>query len=559
MREIDNVKTDVLVIGAGSAGLRAALAAAELGSMVLLINKGPLGKSGISLVAGGGMQAPFHSEDNADFFFQDIIKAGYDLGDQNLIAVLVEDACTRVLDVERYGVKFARNSDGRFSQSQFPGQSHPRQLSIVGGGVTLVSALSSACKSNKNISIMDDFFVTGLLKCAESNLVSVTGAIGINLRNSNIIKIEAKAVIMATGGCQWLWEVNDCPADATGDGIVYAYRAGAELVDMEMILFYPSVVIWPMSLRGAFVHYEYLASAIFDGNIYDQYGKPTLPKPLPMRDEAMRIMNDAIKEGRGTIHGGLEWYIGNSPKDKDFIQNKLNTAQYNYMRKNGIEPITDRIQVAPGAHYLMGGIYINEQCETTVNGLFAAPECAGNFDGANRMGGNGLMATQAFGFKAGVSAHRYASVHSHVSSNLHSIHDEVDRIMSKITTGNRIGAEIIVLRHKLRSAVQRYLGVTRDAQGLAQLMIVIDEIQAELTFIRVPHIAVYNQQLIELLQLEVMCEISRLIAGSALLRRESRGHHFRLDYPERDDSNFLHHTRVVGNEKGPQFGKTPLK
>ncbi|MBP1763415.1 MAG: nadB [Firmicutes bacterium] len=556
---MDPVKTDVLVVGAGSAGLRAALAAAEAGSMVLVLNKGPLGKSGISLVAGGGMQAPFHPDDNADLFFQDTINAGYGLGDQNLAAVLAEDACARVLDVERYGAKFARTADGQYFLSQFPGQSYPRQLSIVGGGLALVSALSIACKRHKNISIMDDFFMTGLLNHTESNLVSVTGAIGINLRTGYIVKIEAKAVIMATGGCQWLWEVNDCPADATGDGIVFAYRTGAELVDMEMVLFYPSVVIWPVSLRGAFVHYEYLASAIFDGNIYDRNGKPILSKPLPMRDEAMRMMNQAIMDGRGTVHGGLEWYIGDSPKEKNFIHTKLNTDQYNYIRANGIEPSTDRIQVAPGAHYLMGGIYINEQCETTVSGLFAVPECAGNFDGANRMAGNGLTATQVFGFKAGISAHRWAAAHSCRYPDKRSVDEEVERIMSKITAGNRIGAELFVLRHKLRSAVQRDLGVRRSAKGLAHLLSVTDEVQAELAIIRVPHVAVYNQQLMELLQLEVMCEISRLIAGSALLRQESRGHHFRFDFPERDDLHFLKHTRVVSAEKRAEFGSIPIK
>ena len=307
MSSMKKTRTDVLVVGAGGAGLRAALAAAEEGSRVLVVNKGPIARSGITLTAAGGMQAPFHPDDSVQQYYDDTIKCGYNLAEKNLAWLLASEACDRALDLERYGCRFVRDATGGFSLGRFPGQSQPRNLFVKGGGIGLVAALARACKAEANIRLLDDFFVTGLLTTEKAGKKAVTGALGMDLRSGELTMIEAKAVILATGGCQWLWEVNDCPTDAAGDGVVYAYRSGAELVDMEMILFYPSVIVWPPSLQGAFVHYEFLAEDILDGNIYDKEGMAVLPKPLPVRDESMRLMDRAIRDGRGSEHGGLLW------------------------------------------------------------------------------------------------------------------------------------------------------------------------------------------------------------------------------------------------------------
>lgn len=247
------------------------------------------------------------------------------MSDQNLVKALTEDACDRALEA---GARIMRSDDGKFAQQQFPGQSKPRNIHFIGGGIGLVSALTKACRSHCNISILDNFFVTGLLENRAANHVSVTGAIGLNLKTGELIEIEAKAVVLATGGCQRLWEVTDCPTDATGDGIIYAYRVGAEVVDMEMVLFYPTVVVWPPSLKGTFVHYDYLDSEILDGNVYDKDGIPVLPKPLPRRNEALRIMAETIGLGRGSVHGGLEWYVGDSPKGLEMVSKALDKSQY---------------------------------------------------------------------------------------------------------------------------------------------------------------------------------------------------------------------------------------
>ncbi len=558
MKITRQVETDVMVVGGGGAGLRAALAAAEAGSRVLVVNKGPIGKSGITLTAAGGMQAPFHPDDSPDEYFQDIVRCGGGIGDKKLARVLAQDACERVLDAERYGARFIRNPEGGFSLGQFPGQSKPRNLFVKGGGVGLVAALANACRAHPNITLLDDVFVTGLLTSNAGGKPAAAGALGLCLRTGELVQISAKAVVLATGGCQWLWAVTDCPTDATGEGLVYAYRAGAELVDMEMVLFYPSVIVWPPSLKGAFVHYEFLAEDVLDGNVYDCDGRPVLPKPLPVRDEAMLIMARAIQAGKGQAHGGLHWYVGDSPKGQAAVEKKLDIAQYNYIKAHGVNPATDKIEVAPGAHYLMGGIHITEECQSTLAGLFATPECAGNFDGANRLAGNGVTATQVFGARAGAAAHRWAAAQPGHAVDAASLAAQTERVARKVASKQQAAIKLQLLREQLRSAVQAYAGVERDAQGLNRLAQIAAAIEATVNQATVPPVSCYNQQLVDLLQLETMCTAARLIAGSALLRQESRGHHVRRDFPQQD-GQWCKHTTVAYAQDGPVFGTRPVE
>ena len=555
--------TGVLVIGGGAAGLRAALAAAEAGADVLLVNKGPVARSGITLAAAGGMQAPFHPDDSAEQYFQDTLRCGYELGDPNLARLLAEGACRAVTDLERFGAKFVRRDDGEYSLGKFPGQSHPRNLFVKGGGIGMAAALAKACKARDNIRILDDFFVTGLVNGASAGSRSVAGAMGIRLHTGEVTMIRARAVVLATGGCQWLWEVNDCPTDATGEGLMAAFRAGATLVDMEMVLFYPSVIVWPPSLKGAFVHYEFLAESILDGNVYDRDGRPVLTKPLPVRDQAMRELDRAIREGRGGEHGGMFWYVGDSPKGGEVVRKKLDLAQYNYLKQHGVDPATAKIEVAPGAHYLLGGVHIDDQCRTSVAGLFATPECAGNFDGANRLAGSGLTATQVFGTRAGQAAQAWDAAAGSGEPDPASVEQEAARIARRIQApgadeSREFSLRFGALRSRLRAAVQQYAGVSRDRVGLLRLQEEAGEIQKELAGMQVPACNIYPQALIDLLQLETMCETAAVIAGSALLRTESRGHHFRMDYPAQDDEQWRQHTCAVSAAGQPKFGVQPI-
>ncbi|HWR29176.1 MAG TPA: FAD-binding protein, partial [Negativicutes bacterium] len=213
-----------------------------------------------------------------------------------------------------------------------------------------------------------------------------------------------------------------------------------------------------------------------------------------------------------------------------------------------VDPATARIEVTPGAHYLLGGIHINEECRTTIDGLFATPECAGNFDGANRLAGSGIAATQVFGTRAGRYANQWASANSLAEVDAASVEEEVTRVGLRLaghSAADKQKSTVKSMRDRLRAAMQQHAGVRRDQAGLEQLANVIREIQEDLQNATVPAIKVYNQPLLDLLQLETMCEVAALVAKSALLRTESRGHHFRQDYPAQNDEQWLRHTRIA--------------
>ena len=556
------LETEVLVVGGGAAGLRAALAAAEAGSRVLLLNKGPVGRSGITLTAAGGMQAPLHPEDSCELFLADTLRCGYEIADRSLAWTLATEAAGEVREMERYGVKFVRDERGELALGRFPGQSQPRNIFVKGGGVGLAAALHTACKQQGNIRILDDFFVTGLLQAAPPDTRTVAGVMGINLRSGELTMIRARSVVLATGGCQQLWAVNDCPSDAVGDGLIHAYRAGAELVDMEMVLFYPSVIVWPPSLKGAFVHYEFLAEAILDGNVYDKDGQAVLPKPLPVRDQAMLLMHRAIEQGRGGEHGGLFWYVGDSAKGLDVVRKKLDLAQYNYLKAHGVDPATARIETAPGAHYLMGGIGIDSEGAAGIAGLFAAPECAGNVDGANRLAGSGIAATQVFGARAGRAASRWAGENALLELGAASLAEETERIRCRLAsaesaTSRATAADLPLLRRRLQESVQRHAGVSRNRAGLDRLREEARQIRSALQGKQVADHKNFNQALMDLLQLETLCEVAELVAGSALLREESRGHHYRSDFPQTSE-RWLCHTSVVRDGETASFAPKPL-
>ncbi len=556
MKPSDHLETDVLVIGGGAAGVRAGLAAAEAGVGVTLICKGPIARSGITITAGGGIQAPFHPDDSEQAFFDDVVRYGYGLADETLVKALVENACDRVHDLERYGVRFRKQGDGSWLQFQMPGQSAPRNVRLSAEGVGLMTGLRRALLKSR-ITVIEDFYTVELLQAEDDSIV---GAICLDVRRGVLVEIKAVAVVLATGGCQAMWNVTDCPVDATGDGLMLAYRSGAELVDLEMVLFYPSVVIHPPSARGSFVHYEWLEEWACDGEIRDSDGAPVLPKPLPVRDVAMRTMWQAIQEGRGTRHGGLWWDVSQSPKGHDAVDAFLQGQQYRYMRDRlGINPSTEKIEVAPGAHYQLGGIRINERTETSILGLYALPEAAGNVEGANRLSGSALAATQVFGEIAGREAPKRAKRTKRLPKPLTaSRRRATDRIKRRLKSG-AVPQELPQTREALRKAVSRFIGVQRSGDGLRDLQQELDGLSDHCQTLQTSPDGSFLQSLVEILELENMLDLAELIRRSALLRQESRGHHYRTDFPNRDDNKWCCHTSIVQTATGPRSKSLPVR
>lgn len=556
MKTEDRIRTQVLVIGGGAAGIRAGLAAAEAGADTTVVCKGAVARSGITITAGGGIQAPFHESDSEDLFFADVVKYGYGLADEDLVDALVRGARDRVLDLERYGVAFRKEPDGSWLQFKMPGQSAPRNVRLAAEGVGLTRGLHRALLRS-GATLLEDFVVVDLLRADDG---SVAGAVGVDVRRGALVEINAPSVVIATGGCQSLWEVTDCPADATGDGLMHAYRCGAELVDLEMILFYPSVVIHPPSARGSFVHYEWLETWACDGEIRDRDGVPVLPKPFPVRDVAMRTMWHAIEDGRGTEHGGLWWDATQSPKGYRAVDAFLQGQQYRYLRdKLGVDPSQEKVEVAPGAHYQLGGIRIDRRASTGIPGLYAVPEAAGNVEGANRLSGSALAATQVFGEIAGrAAADLVKSSKRFPNASPTSKQKAVDRIR-RYWKPKAVPYELPDLRSALRRAVGRYLGLRRSADGLEDLGSELEGLSDRLRKLRTGSEGGFQQSLLEILELENMLDVAELLRQAALLRQESRGHHYRSDFPRRDDALWTCHTLLAPGEDGPKRTRAPIR
>lgn len=549
-------RTGVLIIGGGAAGVRAAIAAADAGADTLLVCKSPISRSGITITAGGGIQAPFHPDDSEQRFFDDVVRYGYGLADETLVEVLAANACERVLDLERYGVRFRKQKDGDWLQFQMPGQSAPRNVRLAAEGVGMMRGLRSAVLSSST-TVLEDMATIDLL---QANDGTVVGASCLDVRDGGLLEITAGSVILATGGCQSLWHVTDCPSDATGDGLMLAYRCGAELVDLEMILFYPSVIVHPPAARGSFVHYEWLGDWACDGEILDANGAPVLPKPLPVRDVSMRMMWRAIQEGRGTQRGGLWWDVSASPKGRDAVDAFLQGQQYRYLRERlGIDPSTERIEVAPGAHYQLGGIRISHRAETNLPGLYAVPEVAGNVEGANRLSGSALAGTQVFGEIAGREAAQWAAqANSERLPSDASLARARSRISRRLVEGAQ-PTRLHEVRDALRQRIGESLGIERSAQGLEALQAGISSLADACDRLRTDAAGGFHQPLAEILELENMVGLAELIRRSALLREESRGHHFRTDFPERDNDRWMTHTLLYRDGDRARVAPAPVR
>lgn len=277
-------QTDVLVIGGGGAGIRAAIAAAELGRRVILLSKGPLARSGITPVAGEGVEGAVNPGDSPDLHYKDTLKAGRGLADEDLVYALAEDAVERIHDLGSYGAKFKKNPDGSFATSLRPGQTHSRNLFIIGGGYGLAASLVRRMGQLPNILLLDDAMAIRLL--VEEGRMA--GVVYLDVRTGEVHGISARATILASGGYEELWPFTDTPPDTTGEALVMAYEAGAELIDLEMVLYYPGVVVHPPSARGWLVQYEYiLNSDILDGRVLNGKGEPFI-QGFPARDESLR-------------------------------------------------------------------------------------------------------------------------------------------------------------------------------------------------------------------------------------------------------------------------------
>lgn len=543
-------ETDILVIGGGGAGLRAAIEAVQRGCTVTILDKGPVGRSGTTPMAMEAFQAVCHQEDSAEQHFRDTVIGGMDLGDENLIWLLVTEAKKRVIDLINYGVHFKKKEDGSFDLMQHPGQTFPRTMFIQGGGYGLLQGLLREARRHNCLRIINDILVTDIVV----NKKGVPGgAIFLDLHDGQFKIIKCRAIILATGGYEELWAFNDASVTACGDGLFLAYKLGAKLIDLEMLQFYPTIVIYPPAVKGTLFQYELVINPdLLGGRILNGLGE-TFFSGMPLRDVLLRAIWQEIKQGRGTEHGGVYIDLTASSLGRGALTaalNKWQPNQFHYLKDMGIDLRDMRIEVAPHAHYTMGGVAIDESASTSIPGLFAAGEVAGNLHGANRVSGNALTETQVFGAIAGASAADFARQREmgELDKNLLSyMHNENYKIIRAVLNNKKFKPR--QMGRRLKDIMWKYCGIEREEVGLKKGLADVREMEEEILWLnsfssksRKSPYGAYPLKVREALELKMMITLSQMILTSALFRKETRGHHLRVDFPLAEER--VKHTMV---------------
>ena len=528
--EIKTISTDVLIIGSGGAGSRAAIEVDDAGLKAIIVSKGLSFRSGCTGMAEGGYNAVFKTvdkDDSIDAHFNDTLKGGSYLNDKKLVEILVSESPKRLVDLENYGALFDRQESGEIDQRPFGGQSF-RRTCYQGDrtGAELLNALKEEI-IRRDIECIDEVMITSFV--TDGN--QVIGATGLNLKDSSLIYFKAKATILASGGAGQLYPVTSNTFQKNGDGYAISYRAGANLVDMEQVQFHPTGMVAPESKKGVLVTEAVRAEG---GKLINSEGERFMSKYAPekmelaTRDVVARSIYQEIIEGRGTENGGV--YLDISHLDDDYIDEKLETMVLQF-ENVGVDIKHGPIEVAPTAHHFMGGLKINTDASSSLDNLFGAGEVCGGVHGANRLGGNALADTQVFGRIAGVSASK-AAKESKLKSNEEMVREEASRIEGLIKKGSIKPKEF---KNRIKNLMWEKVAIVREEKTLNEALGQLQEMQKELADLDVSDKKQYNTDLVTALEVINMVEICILTVKSAIIRRESRGAHFRSDFPETKD------------------------
>ncbi|MBI4317059.1 MAG: FAD-binding protein [Chloroflexi bacterium] len=551
--DVGIIEADVLVVGGGAAAVRAAIEAGQQGCRTAVVSKGPVGKSGASPMAGGAMMAALglaDPRDNPQAHFEDTVAGGIGLADQGLVRTLCEEAPARALELREYGVDFYAK-DGQIVQTKEPGHRYPRSVRALGGGVAIMVPLRRQAGRNRNLFFYEDVMALRLL-VDDGRAV---GVLAFDIKQGRLVAFIAPATILATGGYQDLYPTSDAAPDATGDGYAMALEASAELVDMEMLLYYPTALDHPPSARGILMSYEYfLARRGMAAHLVNAAGEDILAddEPLPTRDVLSRRIFEHVRGGKGTPRGGVYIDFSRCPYSADeqesFFKSRT-PVTFQLLSALGIPMVNSRLEVAPAAHYVLGGIRIDSRCETSVPGLFAAGEVAGNVHGANRLAGNAISETQVFGRRAG----HYAAQFCRDNARPRLPRELVARAATQIAKMAEPKAKPeapVAIKGAIRQIMLEYAGTVRTEEQIEEGLRRLERIAED----RLPSMHVpsqpeaFNYSLVEALEAQTMATVGRLVCQAALLRRESRGHHFRADYPNELDPVSRTSLRVSSGE-----------
>ena len=525
--EIKTISSDVLIIGSGGAGSRAAIEVDDAGLKPLIVSKGLSFRSGCTGMAEGGYNAVFKTvdkDDSIEAHMHDTLKGGSYLNDEKLVEILVNESPKRLIDLENYGALFDRQESGEIDQRPFGGQSF-RRTCYQGDrtGAELLNALKEEI-IRRDIECIEEVMITSLV-CEGTQVI---GACGFDLKDSSLIYFQAKATILASGGAGQLYPVTSNTFQKNGDGYAIAFRAGASLIDMEQIQFHPTGMVKPKTKRGILVTEAVRAEG---GILLNKDGERFMSKYAPekmelaTRDVVARSIYQEIIEGKGTDDGGV--YLDISHLDDDYIDEKLETMVLQF-ENVGVDIKHEPIEVAPTAHHFMGGLKINTDASTSLENLFGAGEVCGGVHGANRLGGNALADTQVFGKIAGESASK-AAKQTDLKTNEEMVENEASRIEGIIKKGTIKPQDF---KNRIKNLMWEKVAIVREEKTLNEALGELLEMQKELDSLDVSEKKQYNTELVTALEVINMVEICILTVKSAILRRESRGAHFRSDFPE---------------------------
>ena len=564
MSDYETIDHDVLVIGAGGAGLRASIEAAANGARVGLVCKSLLGKAHTVMAEGGAAAAlgNVDDRDNWRVHFADTMRGGQYINNWRMAELHAKEAPDRIRELEAWGALFDRTPDGRILQRNFGGHRYPR-LAHVGDrtGLEMIRTLQDH-GIHRGIDVHMECTVVTLLKDGDR----VSGTFGYDRERGRFRVFRARAVVLATGGVGRAFKITSNSWEYTGDGHALAYRAGAALQDMEFIQFHPTGMIWPPSVRGILVTEGVRGEGgvlrngegkrfMFE-NIPENYRSQTADNPeegwrytqgdknarrppeLLTRDHVARMIVREVKEGRGSPHGGvfldISWIKEKLPNAVEHIKKKLPSMYHQFMQLAGIDITREPMEIGPTTHYIMGGVRVDGDTQmSTIPGLFACGECAAGLHGANRLGGNSLSDLLVFGKRAGEYAAKFAREHGSTVAAEREIEAAAKAALAPFERAASAEGPYQV-QETLQENMQDLVGIVRTEHEMQQALACIESLTRRAARVSVRGNREYNPGWHTALDLENLLIVAEATARSALERKESRGGHFRDDFPDKD-------------------------